>query len=296
MLTLFGVWWQSANGNPGARRRTMERTIRSWARLGGGVQLLLFGDADGLAEVARTLGAEHVRDVARNEYGTVRADDLFAQAQARAAHDVLCYANGDVILLDDLLTAVEQLSSWRERYLVIGECLDLDLDRLAGSDVDSSDLLRRVARTEGRSRGPKAIDYFVFQRNLYDRLPPFAIGRAGWDNWLVWLARSAGAAVVDASTTVTAVHQHHDYSHVPGGLDESYYGREAHRNLELAGGVEHYYFLWDATHRLTPAGVRRNHGSIWRMRNRFENLRGRITWHVRAWRAGRTGSREWGPS
>ena len=30
------------------------------------------------------------------------------------------------------------------------------------------------------------IDYFAFPRGQYHDLPPFVIGRPGYDNWLVW--------------------------------------------------------------------------------------------------------------
>jgi len=38
-----------------------------------------------------------------------------------------------------------------------------------------------------------------------------------WDQWLVWKARETGAAVVDASEAVLAVHQNHDYGYSPAG-------------------------------------------------------------------------------
>ena len=88
-------------------------------------------------------------------------------------------------------------------------------------------------------------------------MPPFAVGRAGFDNWLVWKARQVGI-VVDATHDVRAVHQPHGYEHVTGGMDEAYYGEEAARNLELAGGKGHVYTLHDASHVLRDGKLRRN--------------------------------------
>ena len=136
--------------------------------------------------------------------------------------------------------------------------------------------MRGRALAEGASRGATAIDYFVFTAGLFDPVPPFVVGRARFDNWLVWRARERGI-VVDASRAVVAVHQRHDYGHVRGGLDEAHFGVEAERNLELAGGKRHLYTIHDASHRLTAdRQLRRNLGATGRMR---ENLR-KIAWKL----------------
>ena len=58
-----------------------------------------------------------------------------------------------------------------------------------------------------------------------------------------------------------AVHQNHDYSHVPlreeNVWEGPWEGPEARRNRALCGGAEHFFTLLDATHRLTARGVRR---------------------------------------
>ena len=76
------------------------------------------------------------------------------------------------------------------------------------------------ARKSGRLAAPWFIDYFAFSRGLYESIPPFVIGRIHWDHWLIWKARSSGAAVIDASPSVLAVHQNHDYSYHPKGKQE----------------------------------------------------------------------------
>jgi hypothetical protein len=55
---------------------------------------------------------------------------------------------------------------------------------------------------------------------------------------------------------VTAIHQNHDYSHVPGGRGQAYVtSQEAKQNAELAGGmrlVEGAAANWQ----LTPSGLK----------------------------------------
>ena len=101
-------------------------------------------------------------------------------------------------------------------------------------------------------------------------MPPFALGRPRWDNWLLYRARARGAALVDATSRVTAVHQNHDYAHSPQGWAGVWEGPEAARNEDLMGGHDHYFTIADATHELTGQRVR------WRgrkdMRRRFEHF------------------------
>ena len=75
--------------------------------------------------------------------------------------------------------------------------------------------LRERAVAEGVSRGATAIDYFVFTAGLFDPVPPFVVGRARFDNWLVWRGRAARHRRRRVTQAVVAVHQRHDYAHVP---------------------------------------------------------------------------------
>ena len=59
-------------------------------------------------------------------------------------------------------------------------------------------------------------------------------------------------------------------AHVDGGKAEAYYGEEAARNLELAGGKSRLYTLHDASHLLRGGRLRRNPGAPLRWR---ENVR-----------------------
>lgn len=275
MLTLFAIP-KAFCGHTGIIQRN---AIESWARLGRGCRVVLFGDEEGTAEVARELRLDHVPEIAVNEFGTPLVNGLFQRARELAAHDELCYVNSDIILLGDFLPAVQRVSVRRGRFLMVGQCWSLDLRKpVPFSDPSwEAQILRQVSESAVR-RGSRYIDYFVFSRDLYQEMPPLAVGRAGFDNWLVWKARARGAAVVNASRVVTAVHQQHDYSHVRGGREWSYSGPEAVRNVQLAGGPEHLYGIDDASHALTSWGLRRQLGRWARFEYHWHAWLGRITW------------------
>jgi hypothetical protein len=261
VLTIFSV----PKAFQGPIGEIPRRALSSWKALGDDVQVLLLGDEEGVVEAARAAGATHLPDVARTDRGTPRLDSALAAAEQAACHPLRCFVNADVILFDDLPTAAQLVSAHADRFLIVGQTVDLDRPR------DRDD-----AAARGRRRGPAALDYFVFPAGLYRHVPPFAIGRACFDNWLVWRARQ-DAIVVDATADVVAVHQSHDYAHVGGGKTEAYYGDEAARNLELAGGKGRLYTLHDASHVLRDRRLHRNPGAPFRWR---ENVR------KAAWRLG----------
>jgi hypothetical protein len=177
-----------------------------------------------------------------------------------------------VLLFEDLLAVAERAN---EPALLVGRTIELAVDEPV-SPVELPALAAR-ARSAGDRRGAAALDYFVFPSGLFGEIPPFLVGRAGFDNWLVWRARQV-ARVVDVSAVVTAVHQAHEYGHLAGGKHEAYYGEEAAWNVGFAGGRSRIYTLHDASHRLRADGsVTRNLGSILRAR---ETLR-KVAWKLR---------------
>jgi hypothetical protein len=243
VLTLFSVPKPFVGDLDALQRRSVE----SWRALD--VQVLLLGD---VAEAARELEVDHVAGLELTAHGTPRLDSAFALADAAAQFPLRCFVNADIVLGRDLLDAARAVSGQAPRFLVVGQSFE-----------------------DGRPRGVAALDWFVFTPGLFGDVPPFAIGRAGFDNWLVWQARQAGI-VVDATHDVRAVHQPHGYEHV-GGKEEAYYGEEAARNIELAGGKSRMYTLHDASHVLRAGKLSRNLGALLRWRENVRKL---------AWKAG----------
>jgi hypothetical protein len=215
--------------------------IRSWSRLG---PVILFGDEAGVREAAAKTGALHVPRIERNEHGTPVVADAFVQVERLSTSDVLCLVNADILLFHDIVNAAGRVSP---PFLIVGESWNAEIAEPITFDGEWETRVRALPQ---RRRGADAIDYFVYSRGLYERIPPFAIGRTAFDNWLIWGARASGATVVDATAVVRSIHQAHGYAH-RGSLDAIRSSPEAVRNRELAGGKAHLYSRFDATHRLT---------------------------------------------
>lgn len=257
MLTIFSVP-KPFRGHIGVIQRN---AITSWSLLRPKPEIILFGDEEGTAELAHELALRHVAEVRRNEHGAPLVNDIFAKAQSLAGRDILCYVNADIVLLRDFMNAVQHIAAQRKQFLLAGQRTNVDVE--VPIDFGSSDWeirMRALASKEGVLGGPAAIDYFVFRRGLYSDVPPFALGRFWWDNWLLWKARSSKVPLVDASPAVVLIiHQNHDYAHHPNGALGLWEGEEASANRKMAG-TGGTYTLQDATHSLTAKGIRRHFG------------------------------------
>jgi hypothetical protein len=255
MLTLFSC----PKPFKGRMAIIQRNAIQSWERLDPKIEIILMGDEEGVAETAAHFCARHIPEVRRNEYGTPLLDDLFLKAQKTAAHEIMCYINADIILMCDFIQAVEIVRKSNNAFLMVGKRWDISVECPLDFSLPAwENKLRGSVYQSDQSMPPNWIDYFVFRRGFYTDLLPFAIGRAAFDNWLLWKACFLGASIIDASQMVMAVHQGHDYSHHPQGKNGVWYGAEAQRNRELMGGGHHFFTLDDASHRLTSAGLKLN--------------------------------------
>lgn len=250
--------------------------IKSWQLLHPDIEILLIGDDQGAAEVCQELGIQHVKDVQRNRNGTKYLASIYDRAHEVARHDLLCHVNCDILLMSDFRSAVESMSKAHGRFLLSGRRWDVDIREPWDFErPDWDERLRKLARQTNRQRPAQWIDYFVFSKGLYyHQVPHFVIGRPGWDNWLLWFARSSGATVVDASWMVCAVHQNHDYGYHPDGEKGVWEGEEAQQNYQLLEGHRKFRTLENATHLLQTDGLHRNyrHWVVQMKRNFYDAL------------------------
>jgi hypothetical protein len=245
--------------------------VGSWLALGD-ARVLLFGDDPGVADAARDLGVQHEPQLERTPLGTPRLDAAFAHARELADGGPLCYVNADIVFLDDFRQASERVAPFGDAFLAVGESWDTPVDGALDFSSDWQAGVRRLAAS-ARRRGAGALDYFLFTPDLFADLPPFAVGRVGFDNWLVWSAGASGARVIDLTPSVRAVHQRHDYAHVAGGRSATRHtGEEGRYNVELAGPKSHLHTRYDATHILGRRRLRRNLLRTFRLKENARKL------------------------
>jgi hypothetical protein len=216
-------------------RRIQRNAIQSWQALGADVEVLVLGEEDGIAQAAAELGFRWIPQVARNAAGTPTIRSLFETARRNSDSPLLAYVNADILLLPDFVEAARTVQRLCRQFLLVGQRWDLDVTQ----DLDFSEgwparLLADIER-RGKLHTRGGSDYFIYPREVFTEIPDFAVGRAGWDNWMLYEARNRGWALVDATASIRIIHQNHDYSHLPGG-QAHYRQPETFENIRLAGG------------------------------------------------------------
>ena len=243
--------------------------IRSWTLLHD-VEVILLGEETGLAEAAKELGVKHLPNVARNTDGTPLISSMFQLARENSNSELLCIINADMVLMPDFVEAARQVKGQRSNFVLLSQRWDYDiaspLDFAAGWESQ----LRESVRKQNQLHRPAGSDFFLFPKNCYEDIPDFIIGRAGWDNWMIYKARSEKWPVIDCTPSVMIVHQNHDYSHLPGGKPH-YEHPDTNENIRLAGGQAAVrYTILDSTHQLADGKLVRPKMTSLRFTRNFE--------------------------
>jgi hypothetical protein len=187
---------------------------------------------------------------------------MFQLARENSQSELLCIINADIILMPDFLEAARRSRMPRsipegglpDEFVLLSQRWDLDVTQSIDFTEGWENRLQSTVHGQGALHRPAGSDFFLFPLSTFHEIPPFTIGRAGWDNWMIYKARKEGWAVIDCTPSVMIVHQNHDYSHLPGGKPH-YEHPDTNENIRLAGGQAHVrYTILDATHQLTAGG------------------------------------------
>ena len=239
---------------------TIQRNaIKSWTFLPD-VEVILLGEETGLAEAARELGVKHLSNVARNDSGTPLISSMFQfarDASQRSNSDLLCIINADMILMPDFVEAAKQVIKLKDSFVLLSQRWDLNLTEPLDFSGDWNHRLSSIVHRQGTLHRPAGSDFFLFPRSCYQDIPNFVIGRAGWDNWMIYKARKEKWPVIDCTPSVMIVHQNHDYAHLPGGKSHHEHP-DTNENIRLAGGQAAIrYTILDSTHQLVGGKLAR---------------------------------------
>ena len=253
LITLFSAPKPFTNPHIAMIQRN---AIKSWTLLPD-VDVILLGEEIGLAEAAKELGVKHIPNVARNEAGVPLISSMFQLARENSNSELLCIINADMILMPDFVEAARRSCMLRDEYVLLSQRWDYDITSPIDFAEGWQSRLREDVRKQDQLHRPAGSDFFLFPKSCYNDIPDFTIGRAGWDNWMIYKARKENWAVIDCTPSVMIVHQNHDYSHLPGGKPH-YEHPETNENIRLAGGQANIrYTILDSTHQLVDGKLSR---------------------------------------
>ena len=237
-------------------------SIQSWKQLGEKVVVVFIGEEEGVRAVARELDVRLIPDIRRNKKGTPLVSSIFESARSANTSPLLGYINSDVIVFSDFPEICKKTAEQADRFVLAGQRWDLKVERPIRFQMGWESTLKKDIEDRGRRHPPAGSDYFVFPRACYPSIPDFAIGRAGWDNWMIFKARWEHWKMIDASDAITVVHQDHDYSHLPNGIIH-HRQVETLENIKIMGGRFAVYTLSDANYylknnRILPRKINRS--------------------------------------
>jgi hypothetical protein len=240
--------------------------ISSWTKLPN-VEVILLGDEAGLAETALELGVQHICEIPRSPSGAPLMDAMFRLTRETSPSQLYCIVNADIILFDDFVETAKRVSAQKNKFVLLGQRWDLEITTPIDFSEDWQNRLRSIVHGQGSLHRPAGSDYFLFPNACYTNIPAFAIGRAGWDNWMIYHARKSGFPAIDATQDVMIIHQSHNYSHLPGGKPH-YKHPETDENIRLAGGRPMTRFtVLDTDYRLENGKIlpqKMNASLLWR--------------------------------
>jgi hypothetical protein len=189
---------------------TIQRNaLTSWTFLSPRPEIIVFGDHQGVPEIAKGLGITYIKGVKTNPAdGRELMSDAFAKAGKRGKHDLMMYCNADIIMPINFLDVVQSIDCLN--YLMIGERWNTDLAHAINFQNPNWWVeTQAYARDHGRGAGVVSVDYFVHKRGAFGELPVMSSGGFYTDNWIVNRALDLNLPVIDASQVVMAIHQNH---------------------------------------------------------------------------------------
>jgi hypothetical protein len=195
---------------------------------------------------------------------------MFQLARENSNSELLCIINADIFLFPDFVEAAKQAVKLKDKFVLLSQRWDLDVTQSIDFTEGWENRLQSTARGQGELHRPAGSDFFLFPKSCYMEIPNFTIGRAGWDNWMIYKACKENWSVIDCTPSVMIVHQNHDYSHLPGGKPH-YEHPETNENIRLAGGQANVrYTILDATHQLINGKLARPKMTSLRLTRKFE--------------------------
>lgn len=227
----------------------IQRTaISSWKSAVPDAQVLLFGDHEGMAQICRELQVEYVPGIRTNDLGTEMVSDAWQKAMDLARYTWICALNADNVMGGEILDVIEALDDV-ERPFVIGQRWDIS----PGADPETAVL-----------HAPYGVDWFLFRSSVVGgidptEIPPFAVGRTCYDNWLVWAAiKRWNMTVIDATKVLTVIHLNHGHPEY-GNEEKLIQSKEKEYNVELMyeGGAPRPFGIPDAPYILEHGEVKR---------------------------------------
>ena len=213
--------------------KIQRNALLSWLKLKN-VKIFIFNDENNTSKkVCEEYNLNFISEIKKNKNGTPLVDHCLESIKNKCPDSVIAHVSTDIILCKDFTETIERVDKLFENknYYLIGRRIDIDaipsFSKTSFTDIDINKL-----KNDGSIHPPSATDYLVFSKNFRIKMPPFIIGRPGWDNWLIGYCKKNKIPIIDTTDSITALHQNHSYP----SKKLSYFEEECDYNFNLSGG------------------------------------------------------------
>lgn len=234
----------------GLHETKQKNALISWLYIKPRPEIILLCDDPGVKSASQKFGCKFIPDIKRNpEFNNVPLiSDAFSRLQLEATRDTICFMNTDIIVLEGLVKAAEQVAGELSQFVIVGQRWDVDISLPVDFSSSWKSRIRDRVTQAGNLHAACGIDYFLFSRGTIPEIPPFVVGSPGWDNWIIQELLRRDIPVIDATKTISVVHQ---------DAGRGWPAKGTEYNRELAGGNGHGGFISDSTWILDEKGLRR---------------------------------------
>lgn len=181
--------------------------FNNWKSLCPGVEIMIFGNEEGIKEVCDKYGFLHIPFIPLNKEGLPYIKDLFRIANELARNNILMYSNADILFGKRFIEVIDFLKK-QISFLAVGQRYDVDVC----STIVFDDDWERDLKTRAILHAPTAKDYFIFTKNYFTDsfFRDFVIARPGWDDFFVHHSIMKNKNIIDLSKVLDVFHQNHD--------------------------------------------------------------------------------------
>ncbi|GBC70050.1 hypothetical protein HRbin01_01758 [archaeon HR01] len=235
----------------GHNRVIQLNALRSWLRFCPPCEVIALGDDEGVAEVAKEHGIKHIPELEKNEFGTPLLSSIVKQINRAASHDIICYVNGDIIILGDLVETVQYVIGRFNNFLITADRYSIPMIDIIDFRNPTWQIQLRNLAKGNLEQGP---DIFIFRKGFVQKTPPLAVGRGLWSRFFVYTAYKNRIPYIDATERLFLVHQQHDYAHIksashiaPKNKTIKKFSKENASNRKLMGRAKFFlpgYYGW----------------------------------------------------
>lgn len=204
--------------------KTEKNAVNSWLSLDRSIEVIIFSEDNISNSWINSKRVSIIHTFNKHETGLPLLNSIFEEASRCSKFPILCYCNSDIILLPEFLKSISPLLECSGFFLGVSQRIDIAIEFEIDFQRDESiDQLRDIVCSMGKIHPPMGSDIFLHRRNQYTQtvMPNLLVGRPGWDNWMMYDARTRFNKLVDLTGNAPAViHQDHPANYNSQNIDD----------------------------------------------------------------------------